>query len=138
MTKPRILLVEDDAELSASYLVRMEAEGFEAKHCDNGDSALQMALEFAPDLILLDIMMPHVDGFDVLDIIRNTKKLAKIKIIVLSALSQPENIKKAQDLGADEYLVKSQTPIADVMAKIRQYLNLTDNPTTPTTPGPQN
>ncbi len=106
----------------------MEAEGFEVKHCDNGEAALQAAREFLPNLILLDVMMPHVNGFDVLDILHNTPELKGIKIIMLSALGQASDVKRAQDLGADEYLVKSQVVIAEVMNRIRFHLGLPQNP----------
>jgi two-component system phosphate regulon response regulator PhoB len=126
MTKPlpRILLVEDDNTLAALYQMRMEAEGFEVQHCDNGETALQAAKEFKPHLVLLDIMMPRLNGFDVLDILRNTPETKNIKIVVLSAMSQPADQERAKDLGADDYLIKSQVIIADVMARVRQHLDL--------------
>jgi DNA-binding response OmpR family regulator len=122
--KARILLVEDDLALANAYRVRMEAEGFDVKHCPNGEEAMQQALEYHPDLILLDIMMPRISGFDVLDILRNTKETAHTKIIILTALSQPSDRQRAKDLGADEFLVKSQAVIADVMNRIRFHLGI--------------
>lgn len=122
--KPRILLVEDDLALATAYQVRMEAEGFDVRHCPNGEEAMQEALEYNPNLILLDIMMPKISGFDVLDILRNTKETAHTKIIILTALSQPADKQRAKDLGADEFLVKSQAVIADVMKRIRFHLGL--------------
>lgn len=124
--KARILLVEDDLALATAYRVRMEAEGFDVRHCPNGEEALQEALEYHPDLILLDIMMPRLSGFDVLDILRNTKQTQHTKIIILTALSQPSDRQRAKDLGADEFLVKSQAVIADVMKRIRFHLGLPD------------
>jgi DNA-binding response OmpR family regulator len=122
--KPRILLVEDDLGLATAYRTRMEAEGFDVRHCPNGEEAMQTALEYHPDLILLDIMMPKISGFDVLDILRNTKETAHTKIIILTALSQPSDRQRAKELGADEFLVKSQAVIADVMNRIRFHLGL--------------
>lgn len=127
--KPRILLVEDDLTLASLYQMRMETEGFEVKHCNNGESALQEARDFKPHLILLDIMMPNLDGFNVLDILRHTPATAKIKIIVLSAMSQPSDMARAKELGADDYLVKSQVVIADVMSQLRHHLGLPPSPT---------
>jgi len=127
--KPRILLVEDDLALATAYKVRMEAEGFDVSHCPNGEEALQAALDYHPDLILLDIMMPKISGFDVLDILRNTKATAHTKIIILTALSQPSDRQRAKDLGADEFLVKSQAVIADVMKRIRFHLGLKESET---------
>jgi DNA-binding response OmpR family regulator len=122
--KPRILLVEDDLGLATAYRVRMEAEGFDVRHCPNGEAAMAAAMEYRPDLILLDIMMPRISGFDVLDILRNTKETADTKIIILTAISQPSDRQRAKDLGADEFLVKSQAVISDVMKRIRFHLGL--------------
>jgi DNA-binding response OmpR family regulator len=124
MSQPRILLVEDDLTLASLYQMRMEAEGFEVKHCSNGEEALQAARDFKPNLILLDIMMPRLNGFDVLDILRHTPETSHIKIVILSALGQANDQARAKELGADDYLVKSQVVIADVMARLRQHLNL--------------
>lgn len=120
----RILLVEDDDALANVYMMRLEVEGFEVRRAINGEDALAAAVEYHPDLILLDIMMPKVDGYDVLDILRNTPQTGSVKIIVLTALSQDSDRKRAQDLGADDYLVKSQVVIADVIARIKFHLNL--------------
>lgn len=122
--KKKILLVEDDQGLSSVYKARLEAEGFEVYHCDNGESALSDAMEYKPDLILLDIMMPKISGFDVLDILRNTPETANMKIIMLTALSQDTDKDRAKDLGADDYLVKSQVVIADVVDRINYHLGM--------------
>ena len=124
--KSRILLVEDDMALAAAYRVRMEAEGFDVRHCPNGEAAMQEALDYRPELILLDIMMPRISGFDVLDILRNTPETAHTKIIILTALSQPSDKARAKELGADEFLVKSQAVIADVMKRIRFHLGIAE------------
>jgi len=118
----KILLVEDDQTLSETYTERFTAEGFELKSAKNGEEAMALALAFKPDLILLDIMMPKVSGFDVIDILRNTPETADIKIIVLSALGQQEDIDKAKSLGANDYLVKSQVVLADIVDRVRQHL----------------
>lgn len=120
----KILLVEDDAGLAAVYQQRLEAEGFEIKHVPNGEDALSAAIEYKPELILLDIMMPKISGFDVLDILRNTPETTNIKIIILSALSQAKDVERAKELGVDDYLVKSQVVIADVVEKIKQHLGV--------------
>lgn len=120
----RILFVEDDDALAGVYLVRLQAEGFDVKRVSNGEEALAATTSFRPDLILLDIMMPRVSGFDVLDILRNTPEAGNVKIIVLTALSQESDKKRAEELGADDYLVKSQVVITDVIARIKHHLNL--------------
>lgn len=121
-TKKRILLVEDDANLSAVYKSRLEMEGFETREVSDGEQALAAAIEFKPDLILLDVMMPKISGFDVLDILRNTPETANIRIIMLTALSQPKDKERAEVMGVDEYLVKSQVVIGDVVERVKHHL----------------
>jgi DNA-binding response OmpR family regulator len=118
----RILLVEDDDALANVYLTRLQAEGFDVRRVANGEEALATALTYHPDLVLLDVMMPKVSGFDVLDILRNTPETANLKVIMLTALSQDSDKQRAEALGVDDYLVKSQVVIADVIDKIRQHL----------------
>lgn len=118
----KILLVEDDDSLASVYQTRLEAEGFIIKRVPNGEEALAAALEMRPDLILLDVMMPKVSGFDVLDILRNTPETADLKIIMLTALSQESDKEKARNLGVDDYLVKSQVVISDVVQKVKERL----------------
>lgn len=118
----KILLVEDDDALASVYLTRLQAEGFDTKRVPNGEDALAGALEYKPDLVVLDVMMPKVSGFDVLDILRNTPETSKVKIIMLTALSQDSDKDRAQQLGADDYLVKSQIVIADVVERIKRHL----------------
>lgn len=122
--KYKILLVEDDDALANVYVTRLDAEGFETKRVGNGEDALAAAQGFHPDLILLDVMMPKVSGFDVLDILRNTPQTANIKVIMLTALSQDSDRQRAESLGADDYLVKSQVVIADVIDRIKSQLNI--------------
>ncbi len=118
----RILLVEDDDALANVYVTRLQAEGFDARRVNNGEEALSAALNYHPDLVLLDVMMPKVSGFDVLDILRHTPETANLKIIMLTALSQESDKERARAMGVDDYLVKSQVVIADVIDKIRQHL----------------
>jgi len=118
----RILLVEDDDAIANVYLVRLQAEGFDVRRVSNGEEALAAALSYKPDLVLLDIMMPKVSGFDVLDILRNTPETANLKIIMLTALSQESDRERAESLGVDDYMVKSQVVIADVIDRIKHHL----------------
>lgn len=120
----RILFVEDDDALAGVYLVRLQAEGFDVKRVENGEEALAATISFKPDLILLDIMMPKVSGFDVLDILRNSPEGGNVKIVVLTALSQESDKKRAEELGADDYLVKSQVVITDVISRVKKHLRL--------------
>lgn len=120
----KILLVEDDDALANVYTMRLEAEGFAVRRVPNGEDALAAAKDYHPDLILLDAMMPKISGFDVLDILRNTPETGSIKIIMLTALSQESDKQRAQGLGVDDYLVKSQVVITDVVDRIRHHLNM--------------
>ena len=122
MSNPKILLVEDDEALAQMYTMRLQAEGFSVEHVANGEEALSAAVKFHPDLILLDVMMPKISGFDVLDILRNTPETANMRIIMLTALSQPKDKERAEALGVDDYLVKSQVVIADVIERIKNHL----------------
>jgi DNA-binding response OmpR family regulator len=124
-TKKKILLVEDDTALAAVYKSRLELEGFEIREVNNGEEALSAAVEFKPDLVLLDAMMPKISGFDVLDILRNTAETSNIRVIMLTALSQPKDKERAESLGVDDYLVKSQVVIGDVVERIRHHLGMT-------------
>lgn len=120
----KILFVEDDDALAGVYLVRLQAEGFDVKRVANGEEALAAATEYKPDLVLLDVMMPKVSGFDVLDILRNTPETANLKVVMLTALSQEADRKRAQDLGVDDYLVKSQVVITDVIDRLKHHMGL--------------
>jgi DNA-binding response OmpR family regulator len=120
----KILLVEDDDALASVYQTRLEAEGFAVQRVPNGEDALASALSYKPELILLDVMMPKVSGFDVLDILRNTPDTANIKVVMLTALSQDSDKQRAESLGVDDYLVKSQVVIADVVDRIKAHLGV--------------
>ena len=122
--KKKILLVEDDASLAAVYRARLELEGFDIKEVHNGEDALSAAVSYRPDLILLDVMIPKISGFDVLDILRNTPDTTNVRVIILTALSQPKDKERAEKLGADDYLVKSQVVISDVVERVRHHLGI--------------
>lgn len=122
--KKKILLVEDDEALAGVYKSRLEIEGFETYWVSNGEDALVEARKFRPDLILLDAMMPKISGFDVLDILRNTPETANIHVIMLTALSQPKDKERAESLGVDDYLVKSQVVIGDVVDRVKHHLGV--------------
>jgi len=121
--KKKILLVEDDDALALAYTTRLTAEGFEVRRVSNGEEGLSAAIQFKPDLVILDAMMPKVSGFDVLDILRNTPETSNLRIMMLSALSQDSDQKRAKDLGVDDYLIKSQVMMSDVVARIKSNLS---------------
>lgn len=123
-TKKKILLVEDDAALANVYKTRLEMEGFDVNRVGNGEEALTAAIQYRPDLIVLDVMMPKINGFDVLDLLRTRPETASMRVIMLTALSQAKDKERAEKLGADDYLVKSQVVISDVVARIKHHLGL--------------
>ncbi|MGB3945496.1 MAG: response regulator [Candidatus Saccharimonadales bacterium] len=120
----KILLVEDDKALASVYRSRLELEGFQVKEVNNGEDALSAAIDYKPDLVLLDAMMPKISGFDVLDILRNTPDTTNIRVIMLTALSQPKDKERAESLGVDDYLVKSQVVIGDVIERVKFHLGI--------------
>lgn len=122
--KRKILLVEDDTALASVYRARLELEGFDVCEANNGEDALSLAVSEHPDLVLLDVMMPKISGFDVLDILRNTPETTNIRVIMLTALSQPKDKERAEQLGVDDYLVKSQVVIDDVIERVRHHLGM--------------
>lgn len=123
--KPKkILLVEDDDALASTYLTRLQAEGFDIRRVANGEEALAAARDYKPNLVVLDAMMPKVSGFDVLDILRNTPETANLKIVMLTALSQESDKQRAQGLGVDDYMVKSQVVMSDVVDRIKFHLGV--------------
>lgn len=122
--RKKILLVEDDEVLASVYRARLEMEDFEVMEVHDGEQALTAALKYRQDLMILDAMMPKISGFDVLDILRNTPETMNLQIIMLTALSQESDRERAEKLGVDEYLVKSQVMISDVIEKVREHLGI--------------
>ena len=120
MTK--ILLVEDDKSLREIYGVRLMAEGYEITSAGDGEEALAVAIKVRPDLIVSDVMMPKISGFDMLDILRSTTETKDIKVIMMTALSSEDQRARGEALGADRYLVKSQVGIEDVVRTVHDVL----------------
>lgn len=120
--KVKILLVEDDIPLRNMYETRLNYEGFITVTASDGEEALAKAVSEKPDLILLDIMMPKVSGFDVLDILKNTHSTKNIPVIIMTVLEQETNKVKGLVSGAEDYLIKSQAMPQDVINKIKEVL----------------
>ncbi len=120
MTK--ILLVEDDKSLREIYGVRLLAEGYDIVSAGDGEEALAMAIKERPQLIVSDVMMPKISGFDMLDILRSTTETRDIKVIMMTALSSEDQRARGEALGADRYLVKSQVGIEDVVRTVHEVL----------------
>ncbi|MCL2280586.1 response regulator [Candidatus Saccharibacteria bacterium] len=121
MTK--ILLVEDDKSLREIYGVRLLAEGYDIVSAGDGEEALSVALREKPTLIISDVMMPKISGFEMLDLLRNNEVTKSIKVIMMTALSGDQHRERGENLGADRYLVKSQVGIEDVVNTVHEVLN---------------
>lgn len=119
---PKIMLVEDDNNLREIYGERLTAEGYDIVSAGDGEEALAMAVKEKPDLIIADVMMPKISGFDMLDILRQTPETKDTKVIIMTALSQAEDKTRAGTLGADKYLVKSQVTLEDVARVVHDLL----------------
>ena len=120
MTK--VMVVEDDASLREIYSIRLTAEGYEVVSAGDGEEALAAAVREKPELILSDVMMPKISGFDMLDILRATPETAAVKVVMMTALSSEDQRARGEGLGADRYLVKSQVGIEDVINAIHEVL----------------
>lgn len=120
MTK--IMLVEDDKSLREIYGVRLLAEGYDIVSAGDGEEALAMAIKERPKLIVTDVMMPKISGFDMLDILRSTTETKDIKVIMMTALSSDDQRARGEQMGADRYLVKSQVGIEDVVRVVHEVL----------------
>ena len=118
----KILLVEDDKSLREIYGVRLQAEGYTITSAGDGEEALAVAIKERPDLIVSDVMMPKISGFDMLDILRSTTETRDIKVIMMTALSSEDQRARGEALGADRYLVKSQVGIEDVVRTVHDVL----------------
>ncbi|MDR3642053.1 MAG: response regulator [Candidatus Doudnabacteria bacterium] len=122
--KNNILVAEDDVAMAEIVSHKLETNGFIVRHAENGVKALEMFDEDPPDLLLLDLMMPELDGFGVLEKIRGNsdKKLANIPVIVLSNLWSNQDILRAKALKADEFMVKAYFTPDEILAKLKAVL----------------
>ncbi len=124
-TKPTrtILIVEDDSFLLSMYVTKMEMSEYSVLQAVDGKQALKLALEKMPDLILLDILLPAMDGFEVLKALRENPKGKDMPVILLTNLGQKEEIEKGLAMGASDYLIKAHFTPQEVMSKIEKVLS---------------
>lgn len=121
MTK-KILIIEDERVLADLLKKRLIAEGYEAEVCLRGDEGLQKLKEMMPDLLLLDIILPGMDGFEIMENISKDKELSKIPIIIVSNSGQPVEIGRAQKLGAKDWLIKAEFDPQEVVDKVLRQI----------------
>ena len=116
----KILLVDDDKMLVDLYKERLEIAGFQVEVGRNGEEGIRKTKEFKPDIILLDIMMPKVDGYQALAAIKSDPATKDIPVIILSALMRDVNKTRAMEVGAENYIIKSECMPGDVIKKIEK------------------
>lgn len=121
--KTKVLVIEDERMLTEMYATKFVMEGFEVEKAFDGADGLAKARTADADVILLDIIMPRLDGFAVLKEIKKDEKLKHTPVLLLTNLGQDDDVKKGKELGADDYFVKSNHTPADVVAKAKELLN---------------
>lgn len=117
-----VLVIEDDSFYADIYKMKLQKEGIRAEVATDGAAGLALAKKETPALILTDLVMPGKDGFEMLRALKEDETLSQVPVIVLSNLSQAVDIQQAKELGAREYLIKSNTPIQEVIAKVKKAL----------------
>ncbi len=120
--KKKILVVEDDLFLIRAYQIKLEKEGFEVMVATEGTAAMDYLQKDPPDMVMLDLMLPGISGFDVLENIRKNPKWKGVPVIVLTNLGQEQDKKRVEELGVKDYIVKANVKIADVIEKVKGYL----------------
>jgi DNA-binding response OmpR family regulator len=120
--KMKVLIIEDDSYISDMYKIKLEADDFEAVIASDGMTGMKMLRRQRPDAVLLDIIMPKMDGFSILKSIKEDPKLKEVPVILLTNLSQKENIKRGFDLGAADYVIKAHFTPSEVVKKVKNVL----------------
>ena len=120
--KTKVLIIEDEKMLVDMYASKFNKEGFEVEEALTGKQGIDKAKEINPDIILLDIIMPEVDGFAVLKELKNNQKTKNTPIIMLTNLGQDEDIEKGKKFGAVDYLVKANLTPREVVGKVKKIL----------------
>ena len=122
ITKLKVVVIEDDEILSKVITEELGDAGFEVTQAFDGEQGLEAVKSKKPDLVLLDIMMPKMNGFEVLEDISNDIQLKTVPVIILTVLGSDDDIKKGLQLGAKDYIVKSQHAVAEIVEKVKQFL----------------
>lgn len=120
--KPKILVVEDDTFLAGMYLTKLSLEGFEVELAGDGREGLKKAKEWLPDVILLDIVLPLMDGFGVLESLKNDSTTRDIPVMLLTNLGQRNDVERGLGLGAADYLIKAHFMPSEVIEKVKRLL----------------
>lgn len=118
----QILLVEDDPFLIDIYTTKLKEAGFSIEVAVNGEEAIRKIKEKRPDLVVLDIVLPQIDGWEILRKIKSEPKFKNLKVIILSNLGQKEEVEKGMDLGAVKYLIKAHYTPSQVVEEIKKII----------------
>ncbi len=118
--KTRVLIVDDDKFLQKILTLKFSASGFDVRTASDGEEALKLIREAAPDLVILDLILPKLNGFEVLTDLRTDTKTRTLPVVVLSNLGQEEDKRRAGDMGIAAFLVKSEISIQEVVQKVRE------------------
>lgn len=121
-SKQKVLIVEDDTFLAGIYANKFEKEGFEVRSAADGEQGFQLAQKELPDVILLDILLPKMDGFEVLEKLKADAKTKKIPVVLLTNLGQKEDVDKGLKLGAADYLIKAHFMPQETVEKVKKVL----------------
>jgi DNA-binding response OmpR family regulator len=128
MTKIKILLIEDDKILSKVIHEELKEAGFEVSEANDGEKGLELAQSKKPDLILSDVLMPKKGGFEVLEGLKKSPVTKDIPVIMLTMLGSDEDIKKGLKLGANDYIVKSQHAVSEIIDKVKVFFEKESHP----------
>ena len=120
----KVLVVEDDRFLSTALTAKFKTAGFETRVAHDGLEALEVVKDFMPDIILLDLVMPRLDGFGVLEKLKDDEKLKHIPVIVASNLGQGEDIQRSKELGASDYIIKTNLSLQQLVEMVKKKLGL--------------
>ncbi|MFY9457693.1 MAG: response regulator [Candidatus Spechtbacterales bacterium] len=118
----KILLIEDDPFLSEIYVAKFKEAGFEMSHAADGSRGLQKIKDEHPDLLILDIVMPNIDGFEILRAIKDERETKDIPVVILSNLGEQEDVEKGLQLGAAAYIIKAHHTPTEIVAKVKAIL----------------
>jgi DNA-binding response OmpR family regulator len=124
----KILFIEDDPLINKIYSTRLKADGHEVFTAENGEEGLKIAMDNNPEIVILDVMMPRVDGFEVLEKLRADERFKLKPIIMYSNLNNEEEIKRAKQMGVTEFVIKANLSPTQMVEKIKQYINVSPAP----------
>lgn len=122
-TSNKILIIEDDSFISDMYKIKLESEGYEVFVAPDGVQGLEAAAKVKPELILLDVVMPKMDGFTVLENLKKNPEVADIPVVMLTNLGQKDSVEKGLKLGAQDYIIKAHFTPLEVVEKVKEFLN---------------